>query len=309
MKRKAFLQNTAAVIGGSFLPSLAFDDEINKPSKLRFAYLTDIHVKPDITAEAGMARAFHHAQSLKPKVDFIINGGDSIMDSLDADKQKTQTQWDLFHSILKKENNLPVYHCIGNHDVWGWFLKNDKPKADKLYGKQWVVETLQLPKRYYSFSKGKWHFIVLDSTQLNPAGGYIAYIDPEQLNWLESELKLVKDKFICFVSHIPVLSICAGLFFNKTETNGDLKIQRNLMHTDFLSLKKLFFQYPSIKVCLSGHIHLQDEVDYLGVKYYCNGAVSGNWWKGAFQDFAPAYAVIELNNDGTSSRKMVEYDK
>jgi len=50
-------------------------------------------------------------------------------------------------------------------------------------------------------------------------------------------------------------------------------------------------------------------VDYLGIKYYCNGAVSGNWWKGAFQDFAPAYAVIELYDDGTSLRKMVEYDK
>ena len=59
------------------------------------------------------------------------------MDSLEADKQKTQTQWDLFHSVLQKENSLPIYHCIGNHDVWGWFIKENKPEADKLYGKQW----------------------------------------------------------------------------------------------------------------------------------------------------------------------------
>ncbi|MBL7741899.1 MAG: metallophosphoesterase [Chitinophagaceae bacterium] len=307
MKRKTFLQNTAAVIGSSLFPSVSFAEENNKPGKIRLAYLTDIHVKPDITAEAGMAKAFHHAQSLRARVDFIINGGDSIMDSLEADKQKTQTQWDLFHSILKKENSLPVYHCIGNHDVWGWFIKNDKPEADKLYGKQWAVESLQLPERYYSFTKGKWHFIVLDSTQLNPAGGYIAYLDPEQLAWVKQELEQTKDKFICFVSHIPILSICAGLFFNKTETNGDLKIQRNLMHTDFIALKALFMKYPNIRVCLSGHIHLQDELDYLGIKYYCNGAVSGNWWKGSFQEFAPAYAVIELYQDGTSSRKMVNY--
>jgi Icc protein len=307
MKRSTFIQNTAAVIGSSLLPSISFANENEKPGKIRFAYLTDIHVKPDTTAEAGMAKALHHAQSLKPKVDFIINGGDSIMDSLDADKQITQTQWDIFHSILNKENSLPVYHCIGNHDVWGWFIKNDKPEADKLYGKQWVVETLQLPKRYYSFTKGKWHFIVLDSTQLNPAGGYIAYLDPEQLDWLKQELERTKDKFICFVSHIPVLSICAGLFFDKTETNGDLKIQRNLMHTDFMALKKIFQKYPNIKVCLSGHIHLQDELNYLGIKYYCNGAVSGNWWKGSFQEFAPAYAIFELYNDGTSVRKMTSY--
>jgi 3',5'-cyclic AMP phosphodiesterase CpdA len=307
MKRSEFLQNTVAVIGAGLLPSISFAEENKKPGKIRFAYLTDTHVKPDAIAEAGMAKAFHHAQSVKPKVDFIINGGDSIMDSLEADKQKTQTQWDLFHSILKNENSLPIYHCIGNHDVWGWFIKNDKPDADKLYGKQWVVETLQLPKRYYSFTKDKWHFIILDSTQLNPAGGYIAYIDPEQLDWLQQELEQTKDKFICIVSHIPILSICAGLFLEKTEANGDLRILRNLMHTDFLSLKKIFLKYPNIRVCLSGHIHLQDELDYLGIKYYCNGAVSGNWWKGSFQEFAPAYAVIDLHNDGTAARKMIEY--
>lgn len=309
MNRTDFIKNSAAVIAAGMLPSSSFAADDKKSSKLRFAFLTDIHVKQGIGAEAGMVKALHHAQSLKPKVDFIINGGDSIMDSLAVDRHGTNAQWDIYQTLLKKENSLPVYHCIGNHDVWGWFIKNDKPEADKLYGKQWAVELLGLTARYYSFSKKNWHFIVLDSTQLNPAGGYIAYLDAEQLNWVKQELDNNKDKYICFVSHIPILSICAGLFFNKTEANGDLRIQRNLMHTDFLVLKKMFMQYPNIKVCLSGHIHLQDELEYLGIKYYCNGAVSGNWWKGAFQDFAPAYAVIELYKDGNSSRKMEEYDK
>ena len=134
-------------------------------------------------------------------------------------------------------------------------------------------------------------------------------LDAAQLDWVMRELEANKDKYICFVSHIPILSICAGLFFNKTEENGDLKIQRNLMHTDFLELKKLFLRYPNVKVCLSGHIHLQDELEYLGVKYYCNGAVCGNWWKGAFQDFEPAYAVIELKPDGSSSRQIQNYNE
>jgi Icc protein len=79
------------------------------------------------------------------------------------------------------------------------------------------------------------------------------------------------------------------------------------MHSDFLRIKKLFRQYPQIKVCLSGHTHLQDELEYLGVKYYCNGAISGNWWSGAFQEFAPAYAIIELYKDGSCSRVITEY--
>ncbi len=308
MKRKHFLQTSAAVIGSTLLPSLSFaNEEKNKP--LRFAFLSDIHIKPGAIPETGMAKALNHVQKLTPKVDFIINGGDSIMDALAIDKENTSIQWNLFKSILQKENSLPVYHTIGNHDVWGWFIKENRPETDRLYGKVWVVETLQMKNRFYSYTNRNWKFIVLDSTQLNPAGGYIAKIDEEQLKWLEQELAgTPANQFICIVSHIPILSICAGLFFDKTEANGDLKIQRNLMHTDFIQLKKIFIKYPNIKVCLSGHIHLQDELDYLGIKYYCNGAISGNWWKGSFQEFAPAYAVFELFDDGSSKRTMVKYE-
>lgn len=290
------------------LPLQGFaSDTAKKP--LRFAHLSDIHVKPGIVPESGMAKALHHVQQLRNKPEFIINGGDLIMDALDADKAKTQTQWDLAKKILQQENSLPVYHTIGNHDVWGWFIRQNKPDQDPLYGKAWVIETLAMKNRYYSFEKKNWHFIVLDSTQLNPAGGYIGKLDTEQMDWFQKELHSVpKDRFICIVSHIPVLSICSGLFFDKTEANGDLLVKRNLMHTDFLTLKKLFRQYPNLKVCISGHIHLQDEVDYLGVKYYCNGAVSGNWWNGAYQEFDPAYALIELFDDGSSRRTMINYN-
>jgi 3',5'-cyclic-AMP phosphodiesterase len=308
MKRRSFLQTTTAFTGASLLP-FSLQASETKKSVIRFAHLTDIHVKPGDIPESGMARAFQHVQGLKQQPKFIINGGDAIWDALEADKQKTQQQFTLFKNILSKENSLPIYHCIGNHDVWGWFVKNDEGiKADKLYGKQWVVDEFSMPARFYSFTKGKWKFIVLDSTQLNPAGGYIAKVDAEQYDWLQRELqRTTAGQFVCIVSHIPILSICAGLFFDKNEPNGDLKIQRNLMHTDFFALKKLFAQHRNIKVCISGHIHLQDELDYLGVKYYCNGAISGAWWKGSFQEFPPAYAMMELYEDGSSRRVMVNY--
>src|SRR5262245_42701541 len=102
MKRKDFLQTSAAVIGGSMLPSFS-NARPAKNTPRRFGHLTDIHLKPCYIPESGIAKAFNHVQSVTPKVDFIMNGGDSIMDSLEADKAKTQTQWDLFHSVLKKE--------------------------------------------------------------------------------------------------------------------------------------------------------------------------------------------------------------
>lgn len=308
MKRKDFLRTGLAAAGLSALPA-PLTATSTQPAKrsFRFAFMSDIHIKPGANPETGMTKAVRHIQALRPKIDFIINGGDSIMDALAASKESTQTQWDLFQKIMSQENRLPVYSCIGNHDIYGWFQK--KPdNTDPLYGKEWAVQALKMSKRYYQFEKGKWTFIVLDSTQLNPAGGYIAKLDEEQMDWLKSTLSQVpKDRFICIISHIPILSICSGLFFNKTETNGDLLIKRNLMHTDFLTLKPIFNQYPNLKACLSGHIHLQDHVQYQHISYYCNGAVSGNWWGGAFQEFNPAYAVFEFFDDGSCTREMISY--
>ena len=307
MDRSAFIKTallTAAV------PFLGFGEvkENKKSTPLRFAHLTDIHVKEGIIPESGMAKALQAANALKDSPSFIINGGDSIMDALEANKEATQLQWDIFKRILNDNNKLPIHHCIGNHDIWGWFSKVPGIDNDPLYGKNWVVEALQMPKRYYRFHSGKWHFVVLDSTQLNPLGGYIAKIDDEQFVWLKETLNAIpKDNHICIVSHIPILSICAGLFFEKNEPNGDRSLKRNLMHTDFMQLKELFIQHPNVRLGISGHIHLQDEIEYLGVKYYNNGAVSGKWWKGNFQEFAPAYAVMELFDDGTSRRIMCEY--
>jgi len=305
MKRRDFLTAIPLAAGAAALGATSL--EAGKKKSFRVAHLTDIHLKPGEIPEKGMAKALHAAQNLQPKADFIINSGDSIMDALEADKPGVATQWKLFHEIMKQENSLPVYPAIGNHDIWGWFNKNEQDKQDNVYGKQWAVDELKLAKRYYSFEKNNWMFIVLDSTQLNPKGGYIAYLDDEQLIWFKEKLASSQHRYVCVVSHIPVLSICSGLFFNKTEANGDLLLKRNLMHTDFLQLKDIFKMYSNIKVCISGHIHLQDEVNYLGVRYYCNGAVSGNWWKGSFQEFAPAFAVMDFFEDGSFTRSIVNY--
>ena len=307
MKRRSFLAN---VFLGS--AAMASPDSSKKQSPrvpvIRIAHLTDIHLKADKTAEDGFARALQSANALNPKPNFIINGGDAIMDALEKSKEEVKVQWASFKNIVKNNNSLPIANVIGNHDIWGWFNKTENLKSDRLYGKTWVMEELKMPKRYYAFERNNWKFIILDSVQLNPNGGYIAFIDVEQLEWLKAELaKTPTTMHISIVSHVPIFSACAGLFYGKTEQNGDLLTHRNIMHTDFFKLKNLFKNHPNIRVCLSGHVHLQDEVKYLGITYYCNGAVCGNWWKGSFQDFPPAYAVIDYYGDGSFDRCFVNY--
>ena len=305
MRRRKFLQSISLLSAAASIPAISRAGFEKRKRKFTLAFISDIHIKPSEVAEAGMKKALNHLNQLNEQPDLIINGGDSIMDALAADKQKTQIQWDLFNKILAAENKLPVKHCIGNHDIWGWQLKEDV-KTDALYGKAWWLQQTGYTKTYYSFTHKEWHFIFLDSVQENN-GGYIALLDNEQFDWLENELNNNKEKFICIVSHIPIISFCSAMFFKDMLPNGDWKLSRALLHTDARRIKDLFKKHPNIKTCLSGHIHLQDEVNYLGIKYYCNGAISGNWWNGSFQDFAPAYALFDFYSDGTVERKIVEY--
>ena len=79
------------------------------------------------------------------------------------------------------------------------------------------------------------------------------------------------------------------------------------MHTDTKELKELFYQYPNVKAALSGHIHLADLVEYLGVKYLCNGAVCGKWWMGKYHEFGPAFAVVDFFDDGKVTSELIPY--
>ena len=305
MQRRKFIQNISLLSAAATLPAVANAENFKKKKYFTIVFISDIHVKISEIAEAGMKRALQNISQLKQQPDFIINGGDSIMDALAADKEKTKSQWDVFNKIMKAENKLLIKHCLGNHDIWGWQLKEDV-KTDPLYGKAWWLQQTGYDKTYYSYTHNNWCFIFLDSVQENN-GGYIALLDAEQFTWLENELAGNKEKFVCIVSHIPIISFCSAMFAKDMLPNGDWKLSRALLHTDAKKIKDLFKSYPNIKACLSGHIHLQDEVNYLGIKYYCNGAISGNWWNGAFQDFAPAYALFNFYNNGTVERMIIEY--
>jgi 3',5'-cyclic AMP phosphodiesterase CpdA len=274
---------------------------------LRIAHLTDIHVQPERKAGEGMAACLQHVQSAKEKPDVIFTGGDLVMDSLGADEARVRTQWDVFTKVLRGECSLPVEHCIGNHDVWGLKKKDSKTTGDeRLYGKKWAVEALGLPSRYRSFDRAGWHMIVLDST-FPVENGYTAKLDNEQFEWLQSDLKSVDPKKpVLVLSHIPIL--CAAAYFDDdNEKSGDWVVPGAWMHIDARKIKDLFLKHPNVKLCLSGHIHLVDRVDYLGVTYLCNGAVCGGWWKGPYQECDAGYALVDLYADGSFENQYVTY--
>jgi predicted MPP superfamily phosphohydrolase len=312
ISRKRFLQTGALTVAGAALavPSGAATPIVspNRKRVLRVAHLTDVHVQPQAPAPHGFAAALHAAQSLADKPDIIFNTGDCIMDSMSKHKDEVRKQWDVWQLTLKNENSLNIAHCIGNHDVWGITMPHATIKSDKHYGKQWAVEELGIKNRYYSFDKNGWHFIVLDSTHPVAGFGYTALLDDEQFEWLKTDISMVPaTTFIAVLSHIPILGV--SVFFDGAKVKEhNWQVSGADMHRDAHKLKDLFHQHKNVKLCLSGHIHLIDQLEYLGVKYLCNGAVSGAWWGGDNQEFPPAFATIDLYDDGSSENEIHYYN-
>ena len=283
---------------------------------LRFAHFTDTHVKPEGAAPSGMVAALRHVHNLPAnrRPEFIVNGGDAIMDALGASHDRTKAQFELWNKIIKDECPLPVEHIIGNHDVYGWQKSKSKATGAELeYGKKWVMENHQMKTPYRAFDRAGWRFILLDSIMPGEEGTgalYQALFDPEQFDWLAEQVKECSkpsSPYLCLISHIPIASICAMFWSAQAEETGKWQISGALMHKDARKLKDLFAQNPKVRLCLSGHIHHVDRVDFQGVTYLCNGAVSGSWWHGDFQGCPPGYALMTLYADGGFEREYIPW--
>jgi 3',5'-cyclic AMP phosphodiesterase CpdA len=300
MQRRTLIKN----LGGALLaPALPFSFRPDEQrSVLRVAHLTDVHLKDKLDAPARFRRCLQHVQSLQPGVDFILNGGDIVFDMNKENLDTINTQWKLWHDIVRAECHLPIHYTLGNHDIW-W---NENDKGQALYGKQYSLGQLELSSPYYSFEKSGWKFIVLDSVHLDIDNTwYIGKLGKTQLSWLENELTSADAHMpVCVLSHIPILTATLMVednIVNKwTMLGGD-------MHTDTATIIDLFYRHPNVKLCLSGHIHLRDKVVYNDVTFICNGAVSGAWWEGNKRQTAPGYGLIDFYADGSFEEKYVNY--
>jgi Icc protein len=269
---------------------------------VRFAHLTDVHIEPELHAAEGLATCLHHLQGQADQPSFIMSGGDCVFDSLKATRDRVELQWRLWQEVWQKENALPIEHCIGNHDCWGM-----GEKSDPLYGKKFALDKMGLNSPYRSFDRGGWHFIVLDSIQPKKDGNwYTTRLDDEQYLWLEQDLARTPAATpVIVVSHVPVLSAAVLAVAPSQDELGYSVI--GSMHTDAARIIALFNRHKNVKLCLSGHIHLSEQVKYDDVTYISNGAVSGNWWKGINHETANGYAMVNLYEDGTFENEYVPY--
>jgi 3',5'-cyclic-AMP phosphodiesterase len=281
---------------------------------VRLTHMTDTHIQPEKKAFEGVAACLRHMNDLQDRPDLVLTGGDLIMDSFNNKEARTRTQWDLWTKVFADHCPIPVEHCLGNHDIWGWDKKGSATTGDEpMWGKRWAMDLLRLDRPYKAFDlggtgAGSWRCVILDSVQQHPANPqtYIGQIDPEQMAWLKAELKAAGSRPVLVVSHIPILSIGALAYDSEIKGHDWVLTGANMM-IDGGELIKLFAATKNVKLCLSGHIHKLDRCDYEGTTYICDGAVSGAWWNGPKDRVVEGYGVIDLYNDGSFEHEYLPY--
>jgi Icc protein len=310
--RGAMGAGLAAVAGAAIRAEDASDGR--RTRVLRVAHLTDIHVTHDSAdldqPVEGMRAAIRHAQGQADPPQLIFFGGDMVFDSLQVEKDQALALWSIWSRIVADEVRIPYHLVLGNHDIWGWAL-HDRPglASDPDFGKGLALRHLGLDRTYTAFSQAGWRFILLDSLQIDYGArqGYLCRLDDEQFYWLARELAQVDPSTpVCILSHVPILAACS-LVDEHIAKLGTWLIPGAVTHRDALRIKNLFNQHRNVKLCLSGHIHLADNFVYRDVRYCCNGAVSGNWWKGSYEEYGPSYALVDFYDDGSVENQLIAY--
>ena len=245
-------------------------EDNQSPEQFAFAFLTDIHLQPELNAVEGFKQAIDSVNKLDP--DFVITGGDLVMDVLDVSYGRADSLYNLYLDVLKGFN-MPVYNTIGNHEHYGLYRRGEVDSSHDEYGKKMYEK--RIGERYYSFDYKGWHFMVLDAVGIREDREYNGLIDDEQIEWIKSDLsKLDKDTPIALSVHIPFITAQTQL------TEGSLaSTPENLVIINARDVLLLFREY-NLKLVLQGHLHFLEDI-YVNeqVHFITGGAVCGRWWR------------------------------
>lgn len=301
LSRRRLLQG--AFIVGAMPASnvLSLNARATEPtSSFRFVFLTDPHVQPERGAVEGTRQCLAMVNQRQPE--FVITGGDLIMDALEVGTDRLKLQWQLWDECLRTLAT-PVHHTIGNHDVCGWSSKAIVKPGDADYGKKFFAERYGAGRTYRSFDHQGWHFVLLDSIGQDPETlNYKGWIDNEQLSWLRADLdKAGRHTPTVLVTHIPFFSI-----WHQALKGPQFALDAKALVGNVYEFRTWLKNY-NIRLVLSGHGHLWERIELGGVTFLQGGAVSGLWWKGPVNGDPEGFVEIECHPDGTFRTQHIGY--
>ena len=249
-------------------------DELSSP-EFSFAFLTDIHLQPELGAFEGFQQAIDKVNELNP--DFVITGGDLIMDALGVSYARADSLYN-FYLAYMAGFDMPVYNTLGNHEIYGLYEESASDTTNEEYGKKMFEK--RIGKRYYSFDHKGWHFMVMDAVGMTSERRYKGIIDETQIDWIKADLEKVDpDTPIVISVHIPFITSYTQLTRGTQASSGE-----GTVITNGTEVLRLFLPY-NLKLVLQGHLHFLEDIFVDNqIHFITGGAVSGRWWQGPPSD-------------------------
>lgn len=270
-------------IGGAEFPPIALrrvhpllagrkdDDGI-----LRFIHATDTHIVQedsvlnDVRTADNLKSLVKGINAMGPQPDFVMVTGDLVLDSAPGLE---------YFGELMKPLRAPWLAIPGNHDKPG-----GEETVLRLFGRNGFP-------LYYSFDYAGYHLVALDGQP--PSGSPVAGgIIPEQIEWLQRDLKLAREKeTIIFVHQHPLITAI-----------GETNRARGLV--DWPELTSVLESFPKVKWLFCGHAHADYFAIHNGIRYIMTTATAYQFSPGDVPYFANEAGVrlTEFNNGKASSR-------
>jgi len=230
---------------------------------LTFVQASDIHfaASPEEFSEAFYDRAMavqpqgvleamvSEVNSFAP--DFVILTGDQVADSKNPELTLVESWTSYIADQLIPAFDAPVRAVVGNHEI----VRD--PDIDR-----GVFERAFGPT-YYAFDCEGVHCIILDPhTLMETSLSYV--ISERQLAWLRADLASADGQQ-------PILVFCHEPSSNWAKT--DIMAQVKMLLADF-----------GVTALVTGHWHLNYELQTEPFLEITSGAVSGSWWEGPAPD-------------------------
>lgn len=159
------------------------------------------HAFADTQAQYGTGQDMVREELVNPLignpygVKFGLTVGDVVFDNLDLYER---------HKAMMGLMDIPQWYLPGNHDMN--FESPNGYFANETYKKHFGPT-------YYSFDYGNVHFVMLNNVEYAGEGKdfglseYRGYINPIQLQWLQSDLNHIPpEKLLVIASHIPLIA-------------------------------------------------------------------------------------------------------